>query len=727
MSGRRRAVLIGVNQASTDTTLQKLRFAEADAVAMSSVLTDSKLGTFDADDTLLLVGADATADRIMAELRAIALSASAADVLLVYFAGQGIVPEWADLTDAYLVTSDLELSQLRLAPQHGLRMRQLRQDIFEHCRGSTFLILDCCHAGAYAEGDSGRASLLTALSAYEAPVNQHSALMACPSNGVTRERADVGHGLFTDLLLRGLKGAAAGVDGTVRFTDLMTYARTADDTQRIGLFTRDWGPTTTLTQPSPDGHTVDSARPPEVKFIPLANPLDGHTGTIQQILDRMFQLKRSTDLGHDIVERIAVALDARSAATVEIDADGVRVTKASRDFEQADLAGLYEGLVERSREGRRALLGHLALEEGGRQVLAVPLSHDSRNGLSMLLVVDGDRQLCGLGEPLAPILRAALQADLTDERQAEIDILTALRTVFGRVPLDLYQRCFQLYQAVLATTVIAFEPVVSLNTVERGISVSSYEALARRDKNSASAPQRLLQAAPVWGDQFLIERDTVLATKAIHSYAEAHDRAFGDTRPLPCSINVAVRTLLSDSYATAIRDAIGAAGLAPENITLEISERDEIEPPPGETWLPDKATYFRERLSDLVRQIGVRFAIDDFGVAHASLDRLSTLTLAQIKVDRAILKHDADLAKAELKLVVQIAQHQLRHGNPQARPVVVEGMDEDERIKITLKDLFDCGIKFVQGYITDLRASPSLARVTPEIKHKLAKHVRGET
>lgn len=727
MNGRRRAVTIGVNQASTDTTLQKLRFAEADAVAMSSVLTDPKLGTFDPQDTLLLVGTDATADRIMAELRAIALSASAADVLLVYFAGQGIVPEWADLTDAYLVTSDLDLSQLRLAPQHGLRMRQLRQDVFEQCRGSTFLILDCCHAGAYAEGGAEPASLLTALGAYEAPVNQHSALMACPANGVTRERADVGHGLFTDLLLRGLRGGAAGADGTVRFTDLMIYARTADDTQRTGLFTRDWGPTTALTRPSPQGRThLDTARPPEVKFIPLANPLDAHTGTIQQILDRLFQLKRSVDLGHDIVERIAVALDARSAATVEIDADGVRVTKASRDFEQADLAGLYDGLVERSRDGRRALLGHLALEEGGRQVLAVPLSHDSRDGLSMVLVVDGDRQLTGLGEPLAPILRATLEADFTDERQAEIDILTALRTVFGRVPLELYQRCFQLYQAVLATTVIAFEPVVSLNTVERGISVASYEALARRDHNSASAPLRLLDAAPVWGDQFLIERDTILATKAIHSYAEAHDRAFGDTRPLPCSINVAVRTLLSDSYAIAVRDAITAAGLTPENITLEISERDEIEPPHGETWLPDKATYFRERLSDLVRQIGVRFAIDDFGVAHASLDRLSTLTLAQIKVDRAILKHDADLAKAELALVVQIAQHQLLRGNPQARPVVVEGMDEDERIKITLKDLFDCGIKFVQGYITDLRASPALARVTPEIKHKLAKHVRGE-
>jgi EAL domain-containing protein (putative c-di-GMP-specific phosphodiesterase class I) len=725
MNGRRRAVVIGVNHASIDTTLQKLRFAEADAVAMRAQLIDSHVGTFDPDDVQLLIGVDATADRIMAELRAIALSASPADVLLVYFAGQGIVPDWADMTDAYLVTSDLDLSQLRLAPQHGLRMRQLRQDVFEQCRGSTFLILDCCHAGAYAEAGTGPAPLLAALGAYETQVNQHSALMACPPDGVTRELADIGHGVFTDLLLRGLRGAAAGPDGTVRFADLVAFARTADDRQRTGLFTRDWGPTTALTRPAPDTRTqADAVRAPEVKFIPLANPLEVHVATIRQILDRMFRLKRSLDLGHDIVERIAVALEAHAAAAVDIDADGVHVTASSRDFQTADLAGLYDGLIERSRHGRRALLGHTAMEEGGRRVLAVPLTHDSRDGLSMLLVVDGDRHLCGLGEPLAPILRAVLDADFTDERQAEIDVLTALRTVFGRVPLELYQHCFQLYKAVLETAVMVFEPVVSLNTVERGISVSSYEALARRDKNSASAPLRLLDSAPVWGDQFLIERDTILATKAIRSYAEAHDRAFGDARPLPCSINVAVRTLLSDSYAVAVGDAITSAGLAPDGITLEISERDEIEPPPGETWLPDKATYFRDRLSDLVRQIGVRFAIDDFGVAHASLDRLSTLTLAQIKVDRAILKHDVDLAKAELALVVQIAQHQLQRGDPQARPVVVEGVDE--QIRITLKDLFDCGIHFVQGYITDLRASPELARVTPEIKRKLARHVRGE-
>lgn len=726
MDNQRRAVVIGVNQAATDTTLQKLRYAEADAAAMAAILTDPKLGTFDPEDVQLLTGPAATADRIMAELRSIALAASASDVLLVYFAGQGIVPEWADRTDAYLVTSDLDLAELRLAPQHGLRMRQLRQDVFEQCEGSTFVILDCCHAGAYADG-SEPAPLLSALGAYESQVNQHSALMACPPDGITREHSDLGHGVFTDLLLKGLRGTAAGADGAVRFADLTAYVRTADDNQRIGLFARDWGPTTVLTRPTLlDRALADDVRPPEVKFIALANPLDNHGGTIQQILDRMFQLKRSVDLGHDVIERIATALDARSAATVDIDADGLRVRLASRDFDQAELTGLYDGLIDRSRDGRRALLGHTAMEEGGRRVLAVPLSHDSRDGLSMLLVVDGDRHLCGLGEPLAPMLRAVLESDFTDERQAEIDVLTALRTVFGRIPLDLYDRCFELYQGALAATVMAFEPVVSLNSVERGISVASYEALARRDKTSANAPFRLLQAAPVWGDKFLIERDTALATKAIHSYADAHDRAFGDTQPLPCSINVSVRTLLSDSYAGAIRDAITSAGLAPGSITLEISERDEIEPLPGEKWLPDKVTYFRDRLSELVRQIGVRFAIDDFGVAHASLDRLSTLTLAQIKVDRAILQHDVDLAKAELALVVQIAQHQLLRGGPQARPVIVEGMDEDERIKITLKDLFDCGIQFVQGYITDLRASPDLARVTPEIKRKLAKYVRGE-
>ncbi|HZP50213.1 MAG TPA: hypothetical protein VFB40_03535, partial [Actinocrinis sp.] len=47
------------------------------------------------------------------------------------------------------------------------------------------------------------------------------------------------------------------------------------------------------------------------------------------------------------------------------------------------------------------------------------------------------------------------------------------------------------------------------------------------------------------------------------------------------------------------------------------------------------------------------FAIDDFGVGHAPLDRVASFAATQIKVDRAILSHP--LALDELDLVVKLA------------------------------------------------------------------------
>ena len=56
--------------------------------------------------------------------------------------------------------------------------------------------------------------------------------------------------------------------------------------------------------------------------------------------------------------------------------------------------------------------------------------------------------------------------------------------------------------------------------------------------------------------------------------------------------------------------------------------------------------YFHNRLAAIARDVGVAFAVDDFGEGYASLSRMAELPLTQIKVDRAILHHP--LAAKEL-------------------------------------------------------------------------------
>src|SRR5262249_36238610 len=124
-------------------------------------------------------------------------------------------------------------------------------------------------------------------------------------------------------------------------------------------------------------------------------------------------------------------------------------------------------------------------------------------------------------------------------------------------------------------------------------------------------------------------------------------------------------------------------------------------------------------------RLRVNFAVDDFGVGYASLDRVSTLPLTQIKVDRAILLHPVNLALEELALVARVARHAMRHGAASTpRPVIVEGVDDKSHV--SLKDIYDRDIHFVQGYITEMPASVDLHALSSNIKERIAARVRGD-
>ena len=86
---------------------------------MHEILTDPVEGSFEPDDAALLVGEDATADAVMEALRDVVLSGKPNDILLVYFAGHGLVSPWDHGGDPYLVTADFDSAGLRLTPGRG--------------------------------------------------------------------------------------------------------------------------------------------------------------------------------------------------------------------------------------------------------------------------------------------------------------------------------------------------------------------------------------------------------------------------------------------------------------------------------------------------------------------------------------------------------------------------------------------------------------------------------
>jgi EAL domain-containing protein (putative c-di-GMP-specific phosphodiesterase class I) len=754
LDGQRYGVIVGINAAGPNAGVPPLRFAERDAQRLRARLTDAPAGAFDPACVRLLTGAAATTRAVKAALRDAALAMSPSDMLLVYFAGHAVMSPWLRYDDPYLVTADLDPAALRADPDSGLRLSFLRRDVFEAGQGSSYLILDTGQATLSADlagagAPRPQAALGPALEEFaEAHSVTRGALFSCAPDASARENAQLGHGVLTHFLLRGLDGEVAAADGAVTFEALAEYVRC----QEIGLagppsaVPPQWpgpaGSGLVLTQLPPSrtpGQLMAVGQPPgpatatatATAIESLANPLDVHLSSLQLLLDRIFRpgLELAASLASPDhgprLELLRHATDATAAAEVCLmtgeviaSAGGCPGGQVFDDVSRERLAG---------RNGSKSVLGSTYLDSGAsRPRQLIVFLHQLAEQGTVLVLTDPAPCFVRIGEPLAIILHALWDLPMANDRlEAEVLVLSALRAEFGRLPGLLYRSCLSTYSQLLHSLVMVFEPVMILDATPELVDIQSWEALARRDIAARRAPAATLAVPDTWGDRFVIERDTILTGKAIASYAQAHARGpWSRDHPRPVSINVSVRSLLSDVYKQALAQAISDAGLAPHTVTLEISERDAIEPHPDEAghWQPTPIAFFQARLHDLARSLHVNFAVDDFGVGHASLDRVSSLDLAQIKVDRSILHHS--LALGELELVVQLASETLYSGNSATpRAVVVEGFDGES--PVSLRDLYARGIRYVQGYITEEPASPDLRRLNAAVRRRVAAMVGG--
>ena len=339
----------------------------------------------------------------------------------------------------------------------------------------------------------------------------------------------------------------------------------------------------------------------------------------------------------------------------------------------------------------------------------------------LLAVVDPPAALVAIGQPMAKVIETIWRTDFAaSPAEAEIQVLTALRETFGRLPTPLYERCFRLYREVLESFRIVFQPVITIGPAVANVGVHSYEALARRSLDESRAPVAMLQIARIWGDRFVVERDKVILRTALRSYAEANAAGPWDGAEAGLGQRLgpgaAQRLVRGDA---AGRDRRGRPH--PGAVTLEISEQDPIEPRDGEQWPDEPHAYFHKRLATIARDVGVAFAVDDFGTGYASLSRMAELPLTQIKVDRAILHHPQALQELTWWCVRGAVDRDTSHT---PRVVIVEGVDDES--PLTLRQIFERKIKHVQGYITREPASPRLRRLRPEARKEIAARVRGD-
>jgi len=157
-------------------------------------------------------------------------------------------------------------------------------------------------------------------------------------------------------------------------------------------------------------------------------------------------------------------------------------------------------------------------------------------------------------------------------------------------------------------------------------------------------------------------------------------RAWQPLHPeLSIAVNVSTRDLQDPGFARRVERMLGAKGVAPSRLRLEITE----------SGLMEDAHKSMELLNAL-RAIGVPLSIDDFGTGYSSLAYLQKLPVSELKIDRSFIDK-IDTSPGTQKLVK--AMIEMGHGLDLL--VTAEGVEtQGERDTITA-----LGCDVMQGYL----------------------------
>jgi Caspase domain len=234
LTGRRIALVVGVNQGAEISSLTRLEDAERDAYELAQVL-QSPACAFEVLPAL--TGAEAGAGNVRDAIGELLDGRTDDDLLVFHFSGhtQPLVTQHEG-DDIFFVTSDFRLKTAQRDPSRFFSMRWLWQHLYQvKSAGNILIILDCCYAGnmagAYPDPlhiDLGK--LIAHYKQRDSIVRASHAdclrviLAATRYNQTTNE--DTGHGLMSGLILSALHGhedAALDSDGNLSIKSLHSF------------------------------------------------------------------------------------------------------------------------------------------------------------------------------------------------------------------------------------------------------------------------------------------------------------------------------------------------------------------------------------------------------------------------------------------------------------------------------------------------------------------------
>ena len=226
-----------------------------------------------------------------------------------------------------------------------------------------------------------------------------------------------------------------------------------------------------------------------------------------------------------------------------------------------------------------------------------------------------------------------------------------------------------------------YQPIVDLASGR----VIGYEGLVRpRPESGFESAAPLFEAAEISGKTVELDRACL----------EVVSRGARDV-PGSCyvAMNISPRTMEAPEFnARILLDTLEAAGLAPERVVLELTEREAVE----------DVGRLRRNLRNC-QAAGVRVAADDVGAGNAGLRLLSQVQFDIVKIDLSLV-HDGVMYQPSLAVLRALTELASSWG----AAVIAEGVETADQLAL----VSELGMTAAQGY---LLATPSARTDIEEI------------
>jgi len=236
---------------------------------------------------------------------------------------------------------------------------------------------------------------------------------------------------------------------------------------------------------------------------------------------------------------------------------------------------------------------------------------------------------------------------------------------------------------------LLYQPLMHVTTR----TISHYETLLRLPtETGVLRPESFLPAAFRFG--LMADIDRWVLKRAVQALAELLPSMPG----LTLSTNLSGFAFEDEGLAAYLRDVLKDHGVEGDRLILEITEQ-----------LAVRFAASTDRQLAMLRELGCRLAIDDFGSGYSSFSYLKRLPVDFLKIDGAFIK---SLARDK------VDQAMVRMVGEVARAAGIETCAEYVNSAATFELLAKYGIDYAQGYyIGKPMAQPLASNVTRIDRH----------